>query len=179
MALAGALCLFVHAVAGFRNKSLRSLVAALLGVDYSAGQMSYDLRRLRLHGLIQRLPRTNTYVLTPKGLRVALFYTKVHARLLRPLLAADHPPASLDLLTPGVAHHRPRRRRLRRKRPSRHRCLKLVHRPVAGGHTTWRPKQDRRTQDGTQSPERVKSRRRSRQRLARYDSDDAGRRVES
>ena len=97
MALAGALCLFVHAVAGFRNKSLRGLVAGLLGVDYAAAQMSYDLRRLRLHGLIQRLPRTNTYVLTPEGLRVALFYTKVHARLLRPLLAADHPPASLDL----------------------------------------------------------------------------------
>jgi hypothetical protein len=69
----------------------------LLGVDYSAGQMSYDLRRLRLHGLIQRLPRTNTYVITPEGLRVALFSSKVHERLLRPLLAAAHPPASLDL----------------------------------------------------------------------------------
>ena len=55
--------------------------------------MTYDLRRLRLHGLIQRLPGTNTYLPTPDGIRVALFYTKVHDRLLVPLLAADHPPA--------------------------------------------------------------------------------------
>ena len=53
--------------------------------------------RLRLHGLIERLPRSNVYTLTPDGIRVTLFYTKVHDRLLRPLLAADHPPASLEL----------------------------------------------------------------------------------
>jgi hypothetical protein len=93
MALAGALCLGVHAVAGFSNRSLRALVAGLLGTSYTPSQMTYDLRRLRLHGLIRRLPRSNTYVLTPDGIRVALFYTKVHDRLLSPLLAADHPPA--------------------------------------------------------------------------------------
>ena len=59
--------------------------------------MSYDLRRLRLHGLIQRLPRTNTYTLTPDGTRFAIFYTKVAHRLLRPLTAADHPPAPAEL----------------------------------------------------------------------------------
>jgi hypothetical protein len=98
MALAGALSVVVHAVAGFTNKSLRSLVAGLLGTDYTATQMSYDLRRLRLHGLVRRLPRTNTYTTTPDGLRVALFYTKVHDRVLRPLLAApDQPPAPIEL----------------------------------------------------------------------------------
>jgi hypothetical protein len=61
MALAGALCLVVHAVTGFTNKSLRGRVAGLLGCDYSSSQMSYDLRRLRLHGLIEREPgRTPT-----------------------------------------------------------------------------------------------------------------------
>lgn len=94
MALAGALCMVVHAVAGFTNRSLRALVAGSLGATYTASQMSYDLRRLRLHGLIQRLPGTNTYVLTSDGIRVALFYTKVHDRVLRPLLAADHPARS-------------------------------------------------------------------------------------
>jgi predicted MarR family transcription regulator len=93
MALAGALCMVVHAVAGFSNRSLRALVAGLLGTTYTASQMTYDLRRLRLHGLIQRLPGTHTYLPTPDGIRVALFYTKVHDRLLTPLLAADHPPA--------------------------------------------------------------------------------------
>jgi hypothetical protein len=98
MALAGALVAWVHAVAGFTNKSLRGRVAGLLGRDYTTSQMTYDLRRLRLHGLIERIPRTNTYVLTPDGIRVAIFYTKVHARLLRPLIAAsDQPPAPAEL----------------------------------------------------------------------------------
>ena len=65
-ALAGALCAHVHTVSGFTNKSLRSLVAGLLGADYTTNQMSYDLRRLRLHRLIERQPRTNTCTLTPR-----------------------------------------------------------------------------------------------------------------
>ena len=97
MALAGALCLVVHAVTGFTNKSLRGHVAGLLGRDYSSSQMSYDLRRLRLHGLIERAPGTNSYTLTPEGIRVAVFYTKVRARLLGPLLEADQPPAPIEL----------------------------------------------------------------------------------
>ncbi|MQB01210.1 MAG: hypothetical protein GEU78_13115 [Actinobacteria bacterium] len=88
MALAGALCLLLNTVAGFTNRSLRAHVAGLLGATYSSHQMTYDLRRLRLNGLIRRLEHSNTYVL-----RVALFYTKVHDRLLAPLLAADRPPA--------------------------------------------------------------------------------------
>jgi hypothetical protein len=97
MALAGALCALVHTITGFTNRSLRAQVAILLGVPYSMSQMSYDLRRLRLKGLITRLPHTNTYVLTDEGQRVAIFYTKVHNRLLRPLLAAHDPPAPLPL----------------------------------------------------------------------------------
>ena len=97
MALAGALCLTVHAVAGFTNRSLRALVGELLSTTYTSASMTYDLRRLRLHGLIARVPETNTYFLTPNGLRVALFYTKVHDRLLTPLLAADTPPAPLPI----------------------------------------------------------------------------------
>ena len=59
--------------------------------------MSYDLRRLRLHGLIERAAGTNTYTLTPEGIRVAVFYTKVRSRLLGPLLEADQPPAPAEL----------------------------------------------------------------------------------
>jgi hypothetical protein len=59
--------------------------------------MSYDLRRLRLHGLIQRIPHSNRYTLTPEGIRVAVFYTKLHTRLLGPLLEADRPPAPLPV----------------------------------------------------------------------------------
>jgi hypothetical protein len=97
MALVGALCVNLHAVAGFTNGSLRALVAGLLGDHYSAAQMTYDLRRLRLKGLIRRLEHQNRYVVTGEGIRVALFYTKLQNRLLRPLLAADLPPAPLEL----------------------------------------------------------------------------------
>lgn len=96
MALLGALCVFLNAL-GFTNRSLRAQVSRLLGVIYTPNQMSYDLGRLRLNGLIERLEGTNTYRPTPNGQRVAIFYTKVHNRLLRPLLAADGPPAPPDL----------------------------------------------------------------------------------
>jgi hypothetical protein len=92
MALLGALCVGLNAL-GFTNRSLRAQVSHLLGVPYTVNQMSYDLARLRLNDLIDRRPHTNTYQLTPDGQRVAIFYTKVHDRLLRPLLAADQPPA--------------------------------------------------------------------------------------
>jgi hypothetical protein len=97
MALAGALCLLLTSVVGFTHRSLRAQVTGLLGQAYTASQMSYDLTRLRRKGLIRRLPRTNTYVLTSDGTRFALFYTKVHDRLLVPLLAANAPPASPQL----------------------------------------------------------------------------------
>jgi len=97
MALAGALCLLVHAVGGFTNRSLRARMAALLGVPFTSGQMTYDLRRLRRKGLIRRLEGSNTYVPTSEGIRVAIFYTKLHDRLLGPLLAADRPPARPEI----------------------------------------------------------------------------------
>jgi hypothetical protein len=93
MALAGALCIGLNQVVGFTHRSLRAQVTALLGRPYTAAQMSYDLTRLRRKQLIRRLPGRNRYVLTPDGARFAVFYTKVHDRLLVPLLAADNPPA--------------------------------------------------------------------------------------
>jgi hypothetical protein len=69
----------------------------LLDGPYTRAQMTYDLRRLRLKGLIRRLPKSNTSVLTPDGQRFALTYTKLGRRLLPPLLAADRPPAPPEL----------------------------------------------------------------------------------
>jgi predicted MarR family transcription regulator len=59
------------------------------------GHPAQDRRAAK--GLIQRRPRSNTYQLTAEGQRVAIFYTKVHDRLLRPLIAADQPPAPAEL----------------------------------------------------------------------------------
>ena len=99
MALAGALCIALNAVVGFTNRSLRAQVTQLLGDTYSASQMTYDLRRLRLKGLVRRVEHSNTYTLTPEGVRFAIFYTKLDHRLLRPLLAAHQPPAPIPLRT--------------------------------------------------------------------------------
>jgi hypothetical protein len=96
-ALAGALAATLTAATGIRNKSLRAVMTGLLHATYTPGQMTYDLRRLRLTGLIRRIEHTNAYVLTPDGIKFAVFYTKLHNRLLRPLMAADQPQAPPDL----------------------------------------------------------------------------------
>jgi len=86
MALLLSLCQFMNQLDGFSNASLRRQVAELMGEDpaqYSQGRMTYDLRRLRLHGLIKRIPRTHRYQVTSEGLRISLWYTKVHGRVLR------------------------------------------------------------------------------------------------
>ena len=89
MALAGALCATLLAATGITNKSLRALMTGLLGGTYSMNQASYDLARLARNGLITRVPHRNRYTLTPDGLKFAVFYTKVHDRILRPLMASD------------------------------------------------------------------------------------------
>ncbi len=84
---------------GFANKDLRAHLAPLLGLDPShltPGKMTYDLRRLRLHGLITRIPGTHRYRVTTAGLRTALFFTRVYARLLRPGMARLIPPSAAD-----------------------------------------------------------------------------------
>jgi hypothetical protein len=86
-----ALILFRQIAEGFRAADLRHHLAALSGRDpqsISQGAITYQLRRLRLHGLIERLPKSFRYRVTDRGLRVALFFTRTYNRLLRPGLAA-------------------------------------------------------------------------------------------
>jgi hypothetical protein len=106
-ALAGALCHTVGAVTGITNRSLRALMTGLLGAPYSMAQASYDLARLRRNGLITRRPHANTYDLTPDGLAFAVFYTKVHDRVLAPLFAAGQPqaPPQLRAALQAIEHH--------------------------------------------------------------------------
>jgi hypothetical protein len=86
-ALMHALCLFALAPTGVRRRELREHVAQLQSRDpatYPAGAMTYDLRRLRLHGLIERVPRSHRYRITPTGAQVAMFYARLYTRALRP-----------------------------------------------------------------------------------------------
>jgi hypothetical protein len=84
-ALLATLCIFRLLPAGFTNRDLRTHLAPLLGKhpeDMTAGQMTYDLRRLREHQLIRRIPHTRRYHVTDTGLHHALFLTRVHNRIL-------------------------------------------------------------------------------------------------
>lgn len=100
MALLQAIIGFTHLPRGFRNRDLRPQVEALWGRPYSAAQRTDDLRRLRLKGLIHRIPKTHRYTTTTNGLHVAFFYSKLYLRIFRPnwpalIPDADRLPRSL------------------------------------------------------------------------------------
>jgi hypothetical protein len=89
-ALLSALVVFRLLPQGFCSRELREHWAPLLGKtpeELTAGQMTYHLRRLRLHGLIERVRGTHRYRVTDSGWRTALFWTRVYNRVLRPGLA--------------------------------------------------------------------------------------------
>jgi hypothetical protein len=109
-ALLAALCVFRLLPNGFTNRDLRTCLAPLLGLDpevMTGGQLSYDLRRLRIHGLIQRIPSTFRYQVTGTGIRQALFLTRLTQRLLIPGLAQltdPSPPAPTRLRAAARAY---------------------------------------------------------------------------
>ncbi len=124
MALAGALCQTLPAATGFTSKNPRVLIAGLLGSAYTPGQMTYDLRRLRLNGVIRRLPRTNRYTLTAEGIRIAVFYTNIYDRLLVPAHRREPAPGTTGTPCRASGHHPPCQR-LRQPRTPSSRTLKL------------------------------------------------------
>jgi hypothetical protein len=97
--LLSALVVFRLLPHGFSAADFRQHLAPLLGLKQAAlppGRLSYDLRRLRLHRFIQRIPKSHRYQVTPAGLRLALFFTRTYARLLRPGLARLMPEVPED-----------------------------------------------------------------------------------
>jgi hypothetical protein len=71
---------------GFANHHLRDHVAEFLGLEPDEiipGRMTYDLRRLRLHGLIERTPNSHRYRPTPRGWQAAWFLTRAYNRFIR------------------------------------------------------------------------------------------------
>lgn len=91
LAIFTALLMYRILIRPFRNGDLRAQVAQLLGYrvhEITAGQMTYQLRRLRLRGFIRRLPRSNRYEVTEEGLRTALFYTTSLSQVIHPTQTA-------------------------------------------------------------------------------------------
>jgi hypothetical protein len=97
---------------GFLNRDLRGLLAGLLGRQpdqITAGQVSYDLRRLRAHGLITRVPHSHRYRITDTGLHHAMLITHLQTRILQPGLAQltdPDPPAPSALRTAARNYQR-------------------------------------------------------------------------
>jgi hypothetical protein len=107
-ALLSALLIFRLQPAGFTNRDLRTLTAQLRGLEpdtISAGQMTYDLRRLRLHGLIDRVPHTHRYRVSDTGLPIAMFLTRVHDRFLPTGLAHLNDPSSTGPLRAAATRY--------------------------------------------------------------------------
>jgi hypothetical protein len=122
MALAGALCSTLLAATGITNKSLRALMTGLLAAPCSPGQMTYDLRRLRLAGLIHRIEHTNRYVLTPTAPASPSSTPSCTTGCCAPswpLTSPRHPRRSAR-----PARHRPARRRLHHPRAARQSRMK-------------------------------------------------------
>jgi hypothetical protein len=97
--LYSALLVFHLLPRGFSNRELRNHWAPLLGKSpqsITPGQMTYHLRRLRLHGIIARVPRSHRYRLTGAGWRMILFCTRSYNRLLRPGLAQIMPQEAAE-----------------------------------------------------------------------------------
>jgi hypothetical protein len=98
-ALLAAILVFRLLPRGFSNCDLRLHWAPLLGKapeDMTPGQMTYHLRRLRLHGLIERIKTTHQYRVTRHGWRIALFWNRTYNRILRPGLAQIVPTQAVD-----------------------------------------------------------------------------------
>ena len=87
VALLGAVCAFDTVFDGLTNAALRVRMAALYDAAYSSAQATYDLRRLRLKGIIERVPGRHRYQVTPYGRWIATFFTRLATRVVVPTLA--------------------------------------------------------------------------------------------
>lgn len=106
LALFGALLLFRHVPRGFSNAELRQTLTPLLTCSaehLKPGRMTYHLRRLRLRGLIERIPKSHRYQVSGAGLHAALFYLCSFSRVIRPTASDLGIPSVRDRLLQQVA----------------------------------------------------------------------------
>ena len=100
-ALLSALLVFRCHPNGFTNKDLRTYTAQLRGLDpctVTAGQMTYDLRRLKTRALITRIEGTHRYLVTDHGLDTAKFLTSsrtAYCAAASPNSPPRHPPRAV------------------------------------------------------------------------------------
>jgi hypothetical protein len=105
LAVMQALTCFVHLSRGgrFRTRDLHQQAAEALGLTtatYRLGQLRYDLAKLRAKGLVVKVPKTQTYRLTPHGFRICVLFLKLFHRVYAPFSAATLEPVPHDALLP-------------------------------------------------------------------------------
>ncbi len=92
LALMHALVRFAHIAAGstFATADIYPHTIAALGVspaDYSLSSLRYDLSKLRAKHLVEKVPRSRRYRLTPEGYSICLVFLKLFERIYAPLTA--------------------------------------------------------------------------------------------
>jgi hypothetical protein len=87
-------------LAGWRTAAMHAAILAAFGLTaerYSLTQLRYDVRKLKAHGLLERIGRTYAYRLTQKGIRAGALFILFHKRVCGPLANS-------------LFHHRPENR---------------------------------------------------------------------
>ena len=87
---------FCYLLDGFTNVQLTGHVRAFRSAPYTSRQATYDLRRLKRKGLIQKIQASHRYQITSLGRRVAVLFTKAYGRVLTPGLSVLDPKLPED-----------------------------------------------------------------------------------
>ncbi len=82
---------FLHdnrSIGQWKSMQLREMIINNFEINekqYSRNQLIYDLRKLRAHGVVEKLPHTNLYRLTEYGMKLALAFTVMRKKIYGPL----------------------------------------------------------------------------------------------
>lgn len=75
-------------ISSWRTHDLHQTLLKTFGLQpqaYRLGQLRYDLRKMKAHGLIQRQPQHYFYRLTEKGIKASLLFLLFHKRICGPI----------------------------------------------------------------------------------------------
>ena len=87
---------------GWRSADIHQAILTTFGLSadaYTLTQLRYDLRKMKAHGLLERIGRGYRYRLTDQGVKVALMFILFHKRVCGPLansLFHHHPDEKLQ-----------------------------------------------------------------------------------
>ncbi len=73
---------------GWRSADIHQAILTTFGLSagaYTLTQLRYDLRKMKAHGLLERIGRSYRYRLTDKGTKTALIFVLFHKRVCGPL----------------------------------------------------------------------------------------------